>query len=154
HYDFKPEAIRKNLERSLHRLGTDFLDIFMIHSNGEDTKIILEQGALDTLKDLKKAGYIRAIGMSTKTVEGGILALQNSDVVMMMYNPVNQEEKPIIDYAHANNKGIFVKKALASGHIQKLPGQDPVKHAMQFILKEPGVTSIILGTINKEHLAH
>jgi aryl-alcohol dehydrogenase-like predicted oxidoreductase len=47
-----------------------------------------------------------------------------------------------------------VKKAFASGHLQKIPGADPVKSALDFILAEPGVTSIILGTLNHVHLKY
>ena len=67
-------------------------------------------------------------------------------------NPVNPEEKPIIQHAHKNNKGILIKKALASGHIQKIAGKDPVRQSFQFIFQEPGVTSVIAGTINPKHL--
>ena len=49
--------------------------------------------------DLKKAGKIRAFGMSTKTVPGGKLALEKSDVAMIMYNPISIDEFPIIEKA-------------------------------------------------------
>lgn len=154
HYNFSPQAIRYSVERSLRRLNTDYIDILMIHSNGDDEKIILDDGALDTLQALKKEGHIRAIGMSTKTISGGILAVENSDAVMVTYNPINNGEKPVISHAHTLKKGIFVKKALASGHLQKINGDDPVQSAMNFIFQEPGVTSVILGTLNKNHLSH
>lgn len=154
-YDFSSLAIRTSIERSLKRLKTDFIDILFIHSNGEDKKIILEDGALDTLKELKKIGFIRAFGMSTKTIEGGTLAIDHgADAVMVTFNPVNHEEKPVINYAYEKNTGIFIKKAFASGHLQKIEGNDPVKTAIDFILKEQGITSIILGTLNKKHLKH
>jgi aryl-alcohol dehydrogenase-like predicted oxidoreductase len=154
YYDFSPLFIQKSVERSLRRLQTDYIDILLIHSNGEDEKIILEDGALDTLNSLKKAGLIRAIGMSTKTIQGGLLAVEHSDVVMVTYNPLSTQEQPVIQHAHQNNKAIFIKKALASGHLQKIQVDDPVQEAMHFIFQEPGVTSIILGTLNKEHLTH
>jgi len=155
YYDFSSTAIRNSIERSLKRLQTDFIDIFLIHSNGEDKKIILENSALDTLKNLKKEGLIRAYGMSTKTIEGGLLAIDHgADAVMITFNPVNHEEKPVIDYAYQKNAGIFIKKAFASGHLQKITGNDPIQTAIDFILKEKGVTSIILGTLNKKHLEH
>jgi aryl-alcohol dehydrogenase-like predicted oxidoreductase len=154
HYDFKPETLRRSVERSLQRLHTDYLDIVLVHSNGEDKKIIEEDEALLTLADLKKSGKIRAFGISTKTVEGGLLALQHADVVMVMHNPIYTAEQAVIAKAHEMNKGIFIKKAFASGHLQKIPAADPVKEAMHFILQEPGVTSIILGTLNHAHLQY
>lgn len=150
-FDFSPRFIRLSIERSLKRLKTDYLDIVLIHSNGEDKEII-EMGIFDTLAQIKQQGLIRAYGMSTKTVEGGLLAVEQADVVMVTYNPIQVEEKPVITYAHEKNKGILIKKALASGHIDKLAKEDPVHSAMEFIFREPGVTSIIVGTLNKDHL--
>ena len=71
-YNFTPEHIIFSVERSLVRLNTDRIDIVLIHSDGNDLEII-HSGALDALNDLKLQGKIRAFGMSTKTIEGGIL---------------------------------------------------------------------------------
>ena len=49
------------------------LDIVLVHSDGNDVAII-EDGALDVLAALKAEGKIRAFGMSTKTIEGGLMA--------------------------------------------------------------------------------
>ncbi|MHB1948071.1 MAG: aldo/keto reductase [Gammaproteobacteria bacterium] len=154
YFDFSPQGVRRSIERSLKRLNSDVLDIVLVHSNGEDKKIIEQDGILETLAEIKNAGLIRAFGMSTKTIEGGLLALDHSDVVMVTYNPVQKEEQPVIAHAYAKNKGVLIKKALASGHLQKLPGDDPVLAAMRFIFQEPGVSSVILGTLSQEHLQH
>jgi aryl-alcohol dehydrogenase-like predicted oxidoreductase len=153
-YDFTPETLRRSVERSLKRLHTDYLDMVLIHSNGDDKEIIEKYAVFSTLADLKKAGMIRAFGMSTKTVEGGLLAAEHSDVVMLMHNPIYTAEQEVIAYAHKINKGILVKKAFASGHLQKISTTDPVKESVQFILQEPGVTSIILGTLSHAHLQY
>lgn len=155
HYDFSSAALTKSIERSLKRLRTDYLDLVLIHSNGDDVKIIKQDGVFETLAALKQSGKIRGFGMSTKTIDGGLLALKASDVAMVTYNPHQFAEQPVLAYANQHSKGIFIKKALASGHLEKL-GQhaDPVKAAFDFIFQEPGVTSVILGTINPEHLKH
>ncbi len=153
-FDFSKEAAQKSIERSLKRLGTDYLDIILVHSNGEDKKIIEEQGVFSTLNEFKQAGLIRAFGMSTKTIEGGLMAVEQSDIVMVTHNPLHSAEQAVIAHAHKHNKGIFIKKAFASGHLQKISGVDPVLEAMRFIYQEPGVSSIIVGTLNPEHLKH
>jgi len=153
-FDFSPAAIKHSVERSLKRLGTDRLDIVLVHSNGEDLRLIEEESVFATLEGLKKQGLLRAYGMSTKTVAGGKLAVELSDVVMVTHNPVHTEEQSVIKAAEQLKKGIFIKKALASGHLQKISGADPVATAMDFIFKEAGVTSIILGTLSQQHLIH
>ncbi len=153
-FDFSAVSLRKSIERSLRRLHTDYLDIVLVHSNGEDKKIIEQDAVFLTLADLKQAGLVRAFGMSTKTIEGGLLAVDQSDVIMVTYNPAYTVEQPVIAYAHQKKKGIFIKKALASGHLQKIANQDPIQTAMQFIFQEPGVSSVILGTLNPAHLTY
>src|SRR5579872_4857807 len=154
HFDFSALAIQKSVERSLKRLKTDYLDIVLVHSNGDDVKLIKEMNVFETLQQLKKTGLIRALGMSTKTIEGGMLAVDHSDVVMVTYNLLQTEEQPVIAYAAQKQKGVFIKKALASGHIEKISAEDPVQASMNFIFAEKGVTSVIVGTLNKNHLEH
>jgi aryl-alcohol dehydrogenase-like predicted oxidoreductase len=156
HYDFSAEHIQKSIERSLTRLHTDYLDFVLIHSNGDDEKILAEGVAFAKLNELKLAGKIRAFGMSTKTVAGGMQTIEQADIVMVTHNPVYVEELSVITRAAQLKKGVFIKKALASGHLQKISATDadPVEIAMNFIFQEPGVSSIILGTLNPEHLTH
>lgn len=151
-FDFSANAVESSIERSLKRLRTDYLDIVLVHSNGEDKNIILETDVFATLHELKTKGLLRAFGMSTKTIEGGKLAVDLSDVVMVSYNPLYADEKPVIDYANQKNKGVLIKKALASGHLTKIPGTDPVKTCIDFIFNQPGISSVIIGTINHQHL--
>jgi len=152
HYDFTPEHTIFSVERSLQRLNTDYLDVVLVHSDGNDVYNIQHFGILECLNHLKQKGLIRAVGMSSKTIEGGILALDHSDVVMATYNPIYTDEKPVILHATEQNKGIFIKKALASGHLNKLNHPDPIRYSLEFILQEPGVSSIIIGTLNPKHL--
>ncbi|MBV1930803.1 MAG: aldo/keto reductase [Porticoccaceae bacterium] len=173
-YDFSPEHVRFSIERSLQRLNTEVLDIVLVHSDGNDVDIIKHLGTLDALAELKRQGKLRAFGMSTKTVEGGLLAAQQSDVVMLTWNLQHQEEVPVIDYCQEHGVGVLIKKALASGHLAgaelsrtelpraKLSGgkhsdQNPTQQNRAFdslamITAHPGVSSAIVGTINPEHL--
>ena len=113
-FDFTPEHIRFSIERSLKRLNTDCVDMVLVHSDGNDVEVIRKYGCLEVLADLKKEGLIRASGMSTKTVGGGILALEQSDCAMVTWNLNEQGEKAVLDFAEQKNKSILVKKALAS----------------------------------------
>ena len=91
--------------------------------------------------------------MSTKTVEGGLLAAEKSDCVMVTHNLAYRAETGVIDYCREHGKAILLKKALASGHIcTGGTTQDPVQTSMDFIFAQPGVTSAIVGTINPKHL--
>lgn len=151
HFDFSEQHIRYSVERSLKRLNTDVIELMLVHSNGDDVNIIEQTGCLEVLAALKKEGKILASGMSTKTVAGGIAALQQADVAMVTYNLNDQNEKPVLDYAEVNNKGIFIKKAFASGHAC-LSGDDPVLSSLKLVFDHPAASCAIIGTINPEHL--
>jgi aryl-alcohol dehydrogenase-like predicted oxidoreductase len=152
HFDFTPEHVRLSIERSLQRLQTDVIDILLVHSDGNDIEIIQRYGILEQLELLKAEGKIRAAGMSTKTVAGGIEALKRSDIAMVTYNLDYQDELAVIDYALAEEKGILIKKALASGSLNQRPGIDSVRASFDQVLGHQGVSSAIIGTINPEHL--
>ena len=151
HFDFTPEHIRFSIERSLKRLNTDCIEMVLVHSDGDDINVIRQFGCLEVLEDLKKEGKILASGMSTKTVEGGILALEKSDIAMVTYNLNEQAEKPVLDYAFEHDKGILIKKALASGHVC-LEGEDPVEKSMELVFSHPATSAAVIGTINPKHL--
>lgn len=151
-FNFSKMAMQQSIERSLQRLRTDYLDIVLVHSNGDDERLIEETDIFADLEQLKIAGKIRAFGMSSKTVMGGLLTLQHADVAMVTYNPVATEEQIVIQEAARQRKGILIKKAFASGHLQQMKSNNPVKTALDFVFAEPGVTSVIVGTINAAHL--
>ena len=150
-FDFSAEHTRRSVERSLRNLRTDHLDYVLIHSDGNDLHILEQTDVADTLLLLKEEGKIRSVGMSSKTVEGGILAAERLDVVMVAYNPSHTEEEPVLDKAGELNKGVLIKKALNSGHLgdgESLTTEDNLK----FVFSHPAISSVIIGTINPEHL--
>lgn len=150
-FDFSAKHTRFSIERSLKRLQSDFIDIVLVHSDGSDEAIIREQEVLAELQKIKTEGLIRAFGMSTKTVAGGLLAAEKTDAVMATYNLDYRDEEPVIDYCQQHQKGLLIKKAFASGHLC-LDGQDPAEQSMRFIFAKQGVSSAIVGTINPKHL--
>ncbi|MDP2140118.1 MAG: aldo/keto reductase [Gammaproteobacteria bacterium] len=153
-FDFSGKHVRRSIERSLKRLRTDYLDIVLVHSDGNDEDIIRSTDCLDVLNRCKEEGLLRSFGLSTKTVAGGLLAVQQSDVVMVTYNPTATADDEVIDLAHAQNKGVLIKKAFNSGHsmAESSAANDPVKANLEFIFARAGVSSVIVGTINPVHL--
>ena len=154
HYDFSPKALLRQIENSRKTLQRDTLDVLLIHSNGDDERIIKEEGALDTLANLKDKGLILSFGMSVKTPQGAMLALESSDIIMIEYNilmPDSELEQwqQVIDKAADKGKSVLVKKALASG---KALQQYSLSECVDFILSNKGITSLVLGTLNQQHL--
>jgi len=152
-FDFTAESVIKSVETSLTRLSTDYIDVVLVHSDGNDLHIIKELDILDTLSHLKDRGTIRCFGVSTKSVAGGLLALDYCDLVMVTYNLNSRQEEVVLDKAQLASKGVFVKKALDSGYLSKTQNrEDQLIEALSFVCKHAAVTSVIIGTINEHHL--
>lgn len=151
-FDFSPEHTRMSVTRSLQRLRCDHLDIVLIHSDGNDLDIIQRFGTLEALAELKQQGLIRAFGISTKSVEGGLAAANACDTLMLTYNLAEQDQVPVLDACRQSNTGVLIKKALSSGHLAQ-NYDDPVKASMELVFGNEACTSAIIGTINPAHLA-
>lgn len=154
YFDFSAKHARLSVERSMRRLRTDYLDLVLIHSDGNDIGILTQTPVIQTLQQLKQEGWIRAFGISSKTAEGSLLAADLCDAVMMVYTANYTDEAPAIEKAMQQNVAILLKKVLGSGHIchDAQPAEDPVQAALDFAYAHPGVTSAILGTVNLQHL--
>ncbi len=141
-WDFRPATVRASVERSLRRLGVDVLDLILLHSSGDDDAALL---ALDTLLELRHQGLVRAVGASTKTLDGGLRTINEADVVMLDYSLNNPAQRPVLDAA-LGCAGVLIKKPLASGHSSNPDA------ALRFAASHPAVSSVIVGTTNPEHL--
>lgn len=148
-FDFSFDHTVATVEQSLATLHTDYLDCVLIHSDGDDLRVLEQEGALDALRELKRRGLIRSHGMSSKTVEGGLRVVQEMDVVMATCNLDHNEELPVLEAAQAQGKGVLIKKGLMSGHVQ---GKEGVRRSFSHVFAQPGVSSMIVGTINPAHL--
>ncbi len=154
-FDFSEEAVTRSVERSLRRLGTEYLDVVLLHSDGDDAAV-LSSGGADALFTLKRQGKIRAVGASTKTVEGALAAVQTLDVAMLTLNPAHTDELPAIQLAHQVGSGVLIKKALLSGHVAASEpaanGRPSAEACLRLALSTAGVSSVVVGTIRREHL--
>lgn len=163
-FDFSAKHTRMSVERSLRRLRTDYLDLVLIHSDGNDLTILQQTEVLHCLQQLKQDGWIRALGISSKTIDGGLLAAELCDAVMLAYNQEQQDEAPVIEKSAQHGAAVLLKKVLGSGHIchDASPAQtarpvqaetdDAIQAALNFAYANTGVTSAIIGTINEQHL--
>jgi len=153
-FDFSYDFTINSVEQSLRKLRREQIDVVLVHSNGDDMTIINNEQVFEALENLKQRDLIRAYGMSTKTVEGGCWVVENADVVMATANLSNNDDLPVLERAKKLNKGVVVKKGLQSGHADSSAGGGGVEKAFSHVLSQPGVSSMIVGTINPQHLMH
>ncbi|GIP42280.1 protein IolS [Paenibacillus sp. J45TS6] len=111
----KPEFLKKQVEDSLKRLQTDYIDLYYIHFPDEHTP---KDEAVGMLRRLKDEGKIRAIGVSNFSIDQLKEANKDGyvDVLQSEYNLLNREvEKEILPYTAANQITFIPYFPLVSG---------------------------------------
>lgn len=152
------EDMEQAINEALKEMGREYIDIFHMHAAKVTTKIFEErEGALRCLKDYKRKGIIRAIGISTHLVDVVNLASerQEIDIVFPIINKMGlgivggtaEEMIKAIAKAHQNGKGLYAMKALAGGHLI-----DDIKSSFDFVRNIEGINSVAVGMVRKEEL--
>lgn len=89
--DSRPERIRKEVEDSLKRLRTDYIDLYQVHWPDDATPIA---ETADTLATLVKEGKVRALGVSNYTI-AQIEAFRAHAPLAVLQPPYNLFEREI-----------------------------------------------------------
>lgn len=111
-----PMVVRQELENSLRRLQTDYIDVYFIH--WPDLNFGIDQ-ALDLLAEFRKEGKIRTAGVSNFNVDQIRTAQARADIscVQPPCNLFNRSsiENGIMPYCRQNNIGIMTYGSLGGG---------------------------------------
>ncbi|PWW38864.1 MULTISPECIES: aldo/keto reductase [Paenibacillus] len=113
--DNTPQYLRNALESSLHRLKTDYVDLYYLHY--PDTKTPLAE-AIGELTKLKQEGKIKAIGISNVSLEQLKEANVHGDISVMQssYHLLDRSaEERILPYTRENNISFIPYGPLAYG---------------------------------------
>jgi methylglyoxal reductase len=108
-------SIRHEVEQSLRRLHTDYIDLYQTHWQDDTTPIAETMG---TLLELKQQGKIRAIGVSNCTVEQlrEYQAVGTVDTAQERYNMLDRAlEAEYLPYCKRNNIAVLAYSPLANG---------------------------------------
>ena len=87
HFDFSAQRVKESVDVSLHRLGTDHLDIMLCH----DIEFIDRQQIVDetlpALREIQRQGKVRYIGVSGYPMSNLTFILDQTDLdVVLSYN--------------------------------------------------------------------
>lgn len=111
-------AIKADVEKSLRRLGTDYIDIYYTHQQAKEPFMTPVEETVDTLMELKKEGKIRAIGASN--VKGyhirDYISLGQLDIVQQKYSLLDRAvEEEILPLCKENNIALHAYSPLEQG---------------------------------------
>ena len=162
----KPDDLERLLNEQLQKLGTDYLDFYLLHGLGSSNLAKMkEMGAFEFLNRLRSSGRIRFAGFSFHDeikVFKGIIDGFDWDMCLVQFNYYDREYQAGTEgvaYAAAQGVGVVVMEPLRGGkladripeEVQALWDSSPVKRtpaewAMRWIWDNPGVTTVLTGS--------
>jgi len=151
---------REQLEKTLRRLRTDYLDIWQFHavSRLQELDIIFGPGgAMETAEQAKKEGKIRFIGLTghfDPAVHLEAIKRYSFDTIQMPINVVDPHYKSfrntVLDEAVKRNAGVIAMKSLGFGNILSL-GVAKVAEALPWTWSQP-ISVLVSGCDRREVL--
>src|SRR3989338_3843598 len=118
--DFSSRHIRTAIEQSLRRLQTDYIDLYQLHS---PPIMLLESdvGIMHTLESLRKEGKIRALGISVRSPDDGLIAIRKFGFkcVQVNFSLLDQRavENELMELCKARNVGLICRTPLCFGFL-------------------------------------
>jgi aryl-alcohol dehydrogenase-like predicted oxidoreductase len=123
------EGARRELERSLDRLGVDSIDLYQVHGleTGEELDAITEpDGALAAIREAREEGLVDHIGLTSHgqpaLVREALDRVEDFETVMFPFNPVvaakegeEYDYEGVLEQAEREGVGTLGIKAFAKG---------------------------------------
>ncbi len=170
-HHWKPDVVRSNLETSLRRMKTDYIDLLQFH--GGEAMTLQQSGLLDLVQEFRDQGLVRFIGVSSKLPNlEPMIDLNVFDTFQIPYSMLQPEHHELITKAANTGAGVIVRGGIAHGgpdaEIQRqtlnevwtskqidqlLPeGMAKAELILRFTLSHPHCHTTIVGTCNPDHM--
>ncbi len=178
HFDFSAKRVAESVDVSLHRLGTDHLDIILCH----DIEFVPMQQIVDetipALRKIQQAGKVRYIGFSGYPMKIFKFILEQTSVdCVLSYNQYTLQNTrfadEIVPYLKTKGVGVMNAGPFSARLLTNAPlpawlkepetvkaaarqaaahcaskGVDIAKLALQFSLANPDITTTVSGSAN------
>ena len=156
----KKQDFIASVEGSLSRMKTDYLDFALVHAIGEmskefeaEKKRLYDSDMLEAVANLKKAGKIRFLGISShgpSNMEDLLAEAVKSghfDMIQPSFNFMKFPKLPdVMKKAHAKGVGVIAMKTLAGAKDMKLDdaGGEFSHAAFRWVLKHKEISGLII----------
>jgi L-galactose dehydrogenase len=182
HFDFSAKRVAESIDVSLHRLGSDHLDIILCH----DIEFVPMQQIVDetlpAMRKAKEAGKVRAIGFSGYPQKIFRFICEQTDVdCVLSYNQYTLQNTRFADetvpYLKAKGVGVMNAGPFSARLLTNAPlpawlkepedvkaaaraaaahcaakGVDIAKLALQFSISHPDISTTVAGSANPNNI--
>lgn len=148
------EEMWADLERFRKELGTEYIDIILLHCMTDGKWPEKMRGAMDALSEAKQKGLVRAVGCSCHTFEALEAAANEPwvEVDLARINPFavimdvsKREEVPkvvrTLQRMHEQGKAVYGTKILGEGRLKG----DQIDESLRFVLSQRFVSGFTIG---------
>lgn len=177
HFDFSAKRVRESVDVSLHRLGTDHIDIMICHDiEFVDVQQVIDE-TIPALREVQKSGKVRFIGVSGYPLKNFTTVLKQTPLdVVLSYNHYTLQNTSFGDLVpFLKERGVGIENAApfaarllcndplpvwhkATPKVREVAaqaaaycrehGSDLAKLALQFSIRNEEMTTCIAGTAN------
>ena len=143
------EKMKADLDRFRQEMGTDYIDIVLLHGRMDPQWDDKARGAMDVLSEAKEKKLLRTVGISCHSVEALKVAAKSPwlEVCMTRINPAGVRMDaptdtvlPVLAELKANGKGLIGMKVLGEGQLA-----DRVDEALRFAVTKEAVHCFTIG---------
>ena len=152
------QVFASNIERFLKEMGTDYIDILLLHYMTEGDWVQTRAHYMECFSKAKKDGIVKVVGVSCHNID----ALREAsvhpwvDVIMARINPFNtlmdgspDEIKAILATAQKNGKGVIAMKVFGEG---KHVTDDEREESIRYAIKQSNSHCMTLGLESTEQM--
>jgi aryl-alcohol dehydrogenase-like predicted oxidoreductase len=142
---------KEDIDRFLKELGTDYIDVLLLHTRMSPTWNEDDKGSMDVMAEAKQKKIIRSVGISCHSVEAMQVASKNPwlDICMVRLNPAGERMDdspeivlPIVKAMKASGKGTIGIKVLGEGSLTDGKQHDD---ALRYALTKDALNCFSLG---------
>ncbi|MDO5036851.1 MAG: aldo/keto reductase [Tissierellia bacterium] len=156
-YAYDKKTATESLQKALKELGTDYIDVFLLHEQESIHTLRGHDEALKTFAQFKKEGYIRAVGISSHFVNC-VKAAKKWEEIDLVHPILNmagigiqdgstEDMLEAISDLHQSGIGIYTMKALGGGHL--ISRQE---EALRWILAQKDIDAVAVGMQRREEV--
>ncbi len=174
--DYSASGTRRSVENSLRLLGTDYLDVCLVHDPSNMDPVIAKDGALETLQRMREEGLVKFIGLGVREHEFHKIAIETGmvDVILtyLDYTLLSQTaDGGLLSFANERDIGVINGSPIAAGllsgvepDVNARPPEGEKAHqlwrwcakndlnllnlAIQFCLRQPLIATNLSGSKN------
>ena len=151
------KEMRADIERFRRELGTDYIDLLLLHAVREQDWPVQRRGAMDVIDEYKQKGIVRSRGISCHSLPAlkQVHKQEFIDVDLARINPIgarmDADPRTVVEELckiKAAGKGVIGMKILGEGDMR-----DRVGEALQHALALDCIDCFTIGAENRVELA-